>query len=118
MSVADIDSNMIESLLDFMVQEKHVEKIVNEYQKYVPLIEQWKIKRSHQMPGVGFTEDQNHICTVDCITRRWIQTIISGKVYGCLFSGIVHVCKRSSECLYHFTDSEGMKRCIFSGLEC
>src|SRR6056297_3662614 len=113
-----MDENMMESLLDMMVKEKYIKKISDEYQKYIPVIEQWKLRRARKFPGVGMTEDSLHSCTLDCITRRWAQTIVPGKVYGCFFSGVIHVCKRDSNCIHHFTDSEGMKRCIFSGLEC
>lgn len=109
---------MIESLLDMMVEEKHIQKVASEYQTYVPHIDRWKIKRSHRMPGVGTTEDTNHRCTLDCRTRRWLDTIVPDRVYGCLFSGVVHVCKRTSDCHFHFTDSEGMKRCVLSGFKC
>ena len=95
------NQDMIESLLDMMVKEKYIQKISSEYKTYIPAIEQWKISRSHKMPGVGLTEDTSQICTMDCITRQWTKTIIPGKVYGCLFSGVVHVCKRSSECNFH-----------------
>src|SRR6056297_2936466 len=113
-----MDENMMESLLDMMVKEKYIKKISDEYQKYIPVIEQWKLRRARKFPGVGMTEDSLHSCTLDCITRRWAQTIVPGKVYGCFFSGVIHVCKRDSNCIHHFTDSEGMKRCVFSGLEC
>ena len=114
-----VDDAFCQQLLDRLAEEKHVQRQAMRFQRYIPSIDAWKRRRAHTMPnGRGLTEDVSHICTKECRDNNMIDTIVPHKVYGCMTSGLIHICNRDSDCKYHFNDGDGLKKCIFSAKHC
>ncbi len=77
-------------------------------------LEQW---HAHRRSEYGMaTLDERHLCTSGmCMDTHSIQCIDKGlKLYGCVISGIHHVCECDVNCHQRYTSEDGGIFCLFS----
>lgn len=77
------------------------------------VIEEWMEWRKTKL--FKFDVDQQHLCTVMCQTKRWIQCLDQDRdVFGCLMSGRTHTCRRNLDCHARFINPSSFSCCVFS----
>jgi hypothetical protein len=123
------DGGWMDRILDQLADEKSAKRESERMLDNLSQVRGWKIRRAkyHHM---GLQENTDHCCTKDCHDKGFTQIIadevidrntgrcLKPAVYGCIVSGMVHICNpMSTVCPFTFVNGDCRRVCVFSGMD-